>query len=131
MTSWRSRDRLREMVKPSIVKSLTDSFLNLSTTAPSLQRQRPLKHVPNCQNNLSTTASFFQGLMKKSFHPYSASEINRSSRILIVLHLYCCSKHKLPTILVANAANLARFVTPRHFDSREIDVSRYFISMYY
>ena len=33
------------------------SCLNLSTMATSLQRQRPLKYVPNCQNNLSTTAT--------------------------------------------------------------------------
>ena len=31
----------------------------LSTTATSLQRQRPLTHVPNCQNNLSTTRPVF------------------------------------------------------------------------
>ena len=29
-----------------------DSCLNLSATATSLQQQRPLKRVPNCQNNL-------------------------------------------------------------------------------
>ena len=33
------------------------SCLNLSTTATSLQRPRPLKRGPNCQNNTSTTAS--------------------------------------------------------------------------
>ena len=37
----------------------TDGYLNLSKTANSPQRQRPLKRVPNCHNNLSTTASFF------------------------------------------------------------------------
>ena len=30
----------------------------------SLQRQRPLKRVPNCQNNLSTMASFFSDWWK-------------------------------------------------------------------
>ena len=35
-----------------------DSCLNLSTTATSLQWQRPLKCIPNCQNNPSTMASF-------------------------------------------------------------------------
>ena len=56
-----------------------DSRLNLVTTATSLQRQRqrPPKRVPNCQKkDLSTTASFFQRLMKKSkmimkFYPYA------------------------------------------------------------
>ena len=47
--------------------------------------------------------------------------INRGSCILTVLHLYSdCSKHKLSTILTANAANLARFVAPRHFDSKKL-----------
>ena len=47
--------------------------------------------------------------------------INRGSCILTVLHLYSdCSKHKLSTILTANAANLARFVTSRHFDSKKL-----------
>jgi len=33
------------------------SSFNLSTTATSAQRQRPLKHIPNNQNNLSTTTN--------------------------------------------------------------------------
>ena len=32
--------------------------LHLSTTSTSPQWQQPPKHVPNCQNNLSATASF-------------------------------------------------------------------------
>ena len=32
--------------------------------------------------------------------------INRGNRILILLHSHCFSKHKLSTILTANAANL-------------------------
>ena len=35
-----------------------DSYLNLSTT------ERPLKRVPNSQNNLSITASFFSDWWK-------------------------------------------------------------------
>ena len=59
---------------------------------------------------------FFQQPMKKSrivikFDPYGALVINRGNRILIVIHLYCCSKHKLSRILVANVASLACFVT--------------------
>ena len=42
------------------------------------------------------------------FDPYGALMINRSNRILIVFHLYCCSKHKLK--LLENVAYLARFV---------------------
>ena len=41
-----------------------DSYLNLYTTATSPQRQRPLKHVPNCENNFSTTAIFFSDWWK-------------------------------------------------------------------
>ena len=47
----------------------------------------------------------------KEFDPHGALMINRGNCILFVFHLYCCSKHKLSTILIANAANLARFVT--------------------
>ena len=36
-----------------------DFYLNLSTTATSLQWQWPLNSVPNYQNNLSTTVRFF------------------------------------------------------------------------
>ena len=34
------------------------SYLNLSTTATSLQQQRPLTHVPNCENNLDNGQFF-------------------------------------------------------------------------
>ena len=34
--------------------------------------------------------------------------INRGNRILIVFHLYCCSKHNWSLILIANVANRAR-----------------------
>ena len=44
------------------------------------------------------------------FDPYSVRMINRGNHILIVFHIYCCSKHKLSSILVANIANLDRFV---------------------
>ena len=45
------------------------------------------------------------------FDPFGGLLINRGNSILIVFHLYCFSKHKLSTILIANVANLARFVT--------------------
>ena len=96
-----------------------DSCFNLSITATSLQRQLPLKCVPRRHNYLSTTASFFQQPMKKSrIDSYGAMKINRSNRILIVFHLYCCSKHKLSTTLITNVDNLARFVYFWHFDSK-------------
>ena len=52
------------------------------------------------------TAKFFQQLMKKSrvvmtFDLYGALMINRRNRVLVVFHLYCCSKHKLSMILMA------------------------------
>ena len=40
-------------------------------------------------------------------------------------HLYCCSKHKVSTIHIANVANLDRFVT------LSISFFVYFISIYY
>ena len=71
---------------------------------------------PNYQNNLSTTASFFQRQMEMSrmvlkFHPYGVLMINRRHPILILFHLYYSSKHKLSTLLIANAVNLSSFVT--------------------
>ena len=36
--------------------------------------------------------------------------INRSNHTLIVFHLYCCSKHELCAIPMANVVNLSRFV---------------------
>ena len=38
----------------------------LTLIKTSLQWQWPLECIPNCQNNLSATANFFQQLMKKS-----------------------------------------------------------------
>ena len=41
-----------------------------STMATSLQQQRPLNCVPNCQNiNLSTTASFFRAWQSQKWLP--------------------------------------------------------------
>ena len=44
--------------------------------------------------------------MVMKFDSYGALMINRSNRILIVFHSYCCSKHKLKFL-----TNVARFVT--------------------
>ena len=65
----------------------------LTLVYTSLQRQPPLKRFPNCQNNLSTTASFFSWLMKKprmvmKFDPYGTLMINHANCISIVFHLY-------------------------------------------
>ena len=78
----------------------------------------PLKHVPNCQ--------FFQWVMKKSrmimtFDPYYALMINRGNHILIVFHVYCCSKHKLSTILLRTLQTLlilsCSYFDPEHYQS--------------
>ena len=66
-----------------------NSYLNLSTTATSPHRQRPLKRVPNCQNNPSTNGQFFQRLTKKSrmvmiLDPYGGLMINRDNRICFI-----------------------------------------------
>ena len=45
------------------------------------------------------------------FVPNGTLMINRANRILISFHLYFLSKHNLCTMLIANVANPARFVT--------------------
>ena len=49
--------------------------------------------------------------MVMKFDPYDPLMIVRGSRILILFHLYCFSKHKLWTILIVNVVNLARLIT--------------------
>ena len=45
------------------------------------------------------------------FDLYGALMINRRNRVLIVFHLYSCSKHKLSMILMAKiVVSLAHFV---------------------
>ena len=38
--------------------------------------------------------------MVMKFDPYDTLRINCGNRILIVFHLYCCSKHELSTMLI-------------------------------
>ena len=38
--------------------------------------------------------------MVMKFDPYDTLMINCGNRILIVFHLYCCSKHELSTMLI-------------------------------
>ena len=47
----------------------------------------------------------------RNFDSQGALMIKRGIRILIVLYMYCCSKHKLSTILLANVVSFARFVS--------------------
>ena len=49
--------------------------------------------------------------MVMNFDSQGALMIKRCIRILIVLYMYCRSKHKLSTILLANVVNFARFVS--------------------
>ena len=74
-----------------------------------LQWQQPLKRVPNCQKNLSITASFFSDWWKSQESEWSWNLIHMApcmminqGRTLIVFHLWCCSRYKL--ILKANVA---------------------------
>ena len=47
-----------------------------------------------------------------NFDPYGALKINRGNCIMIVFHLYCCSKCKLSMILTANVVTCSySFVT--------------------
>ena len=82
----------------------------LTLVRTSLQKQRPLQRFPKCQNDLSTTANFFNDWRKsQKFNPYGALMINLGNSNLIVFHLYWLSKHKLCMILIANIAILAHF----------------------
>ena len=57
--------------------------------------------------------------------------INRGNHILIFFHLYCCSKHRLSTILIANVANLSRFVLLTFDSKHHSSFFAYFISIIY
>ena len=61
--------------------------------------------------------------------PYDALTIYRGTRVSIVFHLYCCSKHKLSTILIAIVANLSRFVTLTFRLKKLFKCSVYFVSV--
>ena len=114
------------------------SCLNLSTSATSLQRLRPLKRGPSCPKkhlDNSQYNEYSQLPMKKSkmvmeFYSYGTLMINRGIGILIVLNLYCCSKYKLSTILIANVVNLARFVSFNFWFKTLFKFFFYFISIY-
>ena len=56
--------------------------------------------------------------------------INHSNRILLVCDLYCCSKHNLSTILIANVENPACFVTLTFSFKTLFTVFVYFFSIY-
>ena len=80
-------------------------FKPLNNMAICLQWQRRLNCIPNCQNNQLTKKS---GMVAK-LDPYGTLMINHGNGILIVPHLFWCSKHKLSAIFIANAANLTHF----------------------
>ena len=67
----------------------------MSPTAKITSRHGPV---------VSATDGQVNGMLKKFD---GALMINRGNRILILFHLYCSSKHKLSTILVATVANVA------------------------
>ena len=59
--------------------------------------------------------------MIMKFDPYYALMINRGNHILIVFHVYCCSKHKLSTILLRTLQTLlilsCSYFDPEHYQS--------------
>ena len=72
--------------------------------------------------------------MVMKFDVYGALMINCGNRILILFHVYCCSKHKLSMILIANVAYLSCFAhfNVKTFDSKhDLSFCAYFISIYY
>ena len=77
-------------------RTSSNSYFSTTATATKASPQLP---------NLSTTASFISTLMKKSkmtvkCDQYSALMINRSNRISIVFHLYCCIKPEAASQIV-------------------------------
>ena len=93
------------------------SCLNLSTTATSLQQKRLLKRVPNCQNNLSTTASFFSDWWKSQEWSWNLIRMERwwliEEIVLCLWSIYAAAvsiNSAAATILIAKLANLAGFV---------------------
>ena len=67
----------------------------MSPTAKITSRQGPV---------VSATDGKVNGMLTKFD---GALMINRGNRLLILFHLYCSSKHKLSTILMATVANVA------------------------
>ena len=66
------------------------------------------------------------------FDWYGALMINCGNRILILFHVYCCRKHKLSMILIANVAYLSCFAhfNVKTFDSKhDSSFCAYFISL--
>ena len=78
--------------------SQTSTNGHLSTTATSLKWQWPLKRVPNCQNNLSITASFFSDWWK--CQEWSQNLIYMASERVIGASLSIQLKCKYSTFLV-------------------------------
>lgn len=75
---------------------------------PQLPQTEPLDNGQFSQRPKKKTKN--PGMVTK-FDPYNPLMIlNRGNRILIVFHLFCCSKHKLFTILTANVASLVRII---------------------
>ena len=67
--------------------------------------------MPKLTTSLQRPASYGKSRTVMKFDPFGGLLINRGNSILIVFHLYCFSKHKLSTKLIATVANLAHFVT--------------------
>ena len=92
------------------------SCLNLFTTATSLQQQRPLKRVPKVRPRqqpvffpATDTEEEKRHLIRMAWRWWLIAAVLLC--ILTVFHLYYCREHKLSTLLIAKAANLARSVT--------------------
>ena len=62
--------------------------------ATSLQQQCPLKQVPNCPNNLSTTASFFSNRWKSQEWSWNLICMTRWWLVMVM-----CSIHTAPVRL--------------------------------
>ena len=111
----------RQSIHLLLFKALHNGHLSTTATAT--------KAWPNCQKNTSVTDEKVKMRMVMKIDSYGMLMINRGIGILIVLHLYCCSKYKLSTILIANVVNLARFVSFK-FDSKHCSSFWCILSLY-
>ena len=89
------------------VSPFIDSCLNLHLSATATATTAFLR-IPNYQNNLSTTASFFSDWRKS--REWSQNVIRMASWWFDWVPLFCCGKHKLSAILIANVASLDHLV---------------------
>ena len=117
----------------------TTTFLSFSWTLIQFFRIRLQNKLPTfdelkwrfrsrrcCLSSLlpPDNGQFFQQPTKKSrmvvkFDPYGALVINRGNRILIAIHLYCCSKHINRLRYLSRMLRALLVLSRQHFNSKQ------------